>query len=196
MPDKAINPYTVIVRPLITEKSTDLPQANKYIFEVDIHANKPQNKAAVETAFDVTVVEVNTMVMKGKAISPIVENLRSATLPGLLEYGCLRYCIGDAIPRLPNEVVSAEHFGPAFSVFVKVIRKVGMPRWIFVVAKNVDAAQSHKRGPVSGASANFDDGCKPCNSRQSRTRRNGVSVLPDIRFRNDSSSATRSKWCA
>jgi large subunit ribosomal protein L23 len=64
--DKAISPYTVIVRPLITEKSTDLAAANKYIFEVDIRANKPQIKAAVETAFEVTVVEVNTMVMKGK----------------------------------------------------------------------------------------------------------------------------------
>jgi large subunit ribosomal protein L23 len=64
--DKAISPYTVIVRPLITEKSTDLAAANKYIFEVDIRANKPQIKAAVETAFEVTVIEVNTMVMKGK----------------------------------------------------------------------------------------------------------------------------------
>lgn len=66
MPDKAINPYTVIVRPLITEKSTDLAGANKYIFEVDIRANKPQIKEAVETAFEVTVLEVNTMVVKGK----------------------------------------------------------------------------------------------------------------------------------
>jgi large subunit ribosomal protein L23 len=64
--DKAISPYTVIVRPVITEKSTDLAAANKYIFEVDIRANKPQIKQAIETAFEVTVVEVNTMVMKGK----------------------------------------------------------------------------------------------------------------------------------
>lgn len=66
MVDKAINPYSVIVRPLITEKSTALSGANKYIFEVDLRANKPQIKAAVETAFEVTVLEVNTMVMKGK----------------------------------------------------------------------------------------------------------------------------------
>lgn len=66
MVDKSINPYTVIVRPVITEKSTDLASANKYIFEVDIRANKPQIKQAIETAFEVTVVEVNTMVMKGK----------------------------------------------------------------------------------------------------------------------------------
>ena len=66
MVDKAINPYSIIVRPLITEKSTALSGANKYIFEVDLRANKPQIKAAVETAFEVTVLEVNTMVMKGK----------------------------------------------------------------------------------------------------------------------------------
>jgi len=64
--DKSINPYSVIVRPLVTEKSTALSGANKYIFEVDIRANKPQIKQAIETAFDVTVLEVNTMVMKGK----------------------------------------------------------------------------------------------------------------------------------
>lgn len=66
MVDKSINPYAVIVRPLVTEKSTALSGANKYIFEVDIRANKPQIKDAIETAFNVTVIEVNTMVMKGK----------------------------------------------------------------------------------------------------------------------------------
>jgi large subunit ribosomal protein L23 len=64
--DKSINPYAVIVRPLVTEKSTALSGANKYIFEVDIRANKPQIKDAIQTAFNVTVLEVNTMVMKGK----------------------------------------------------------------------------------------------------------------------------------
>lgn len=64
--DKSINPYAVIVRPLVTEKSTALSMANKYIFEVDMRANKPQVKSAIERAFDVTVVDVNIMVMKGK----------------------------------------------------------------------------------------------------------------------------------
>jgi large subunit ribosomal protein L23 len=64
--DKSINPYAVIVRPLVTEKSTALAMANKYIFEVDMRSNKPQIKSAIEKAFDVTVVDVNVMVMKGK----------------------------------------------------------------------------------------------------------------------------------
>ena len=64
--DKSINPYAVIVRPLVTEKGTGLAMANKYLFEVDMRANKPQIKAAVEKAFDVSVTAVNVMVMKGK----------------------------------------------------------------------------------------------------------------------------------
>jgi large subunit ribosomal protein L23 len=64
--DKAMNPYAVILRPLVTEKSTALSGANKYIFEVDFRANKPQIKEAVEKAFDVTVTGVNVIVMKGK----------------------------------------------------------------------------------------------------------------------------------
>ena len=64
--DKSLSPYAVILRPLVTEKSTALAGANKYIFEVDPRANKPQIKTAVETAFSVTVTGVNVMVMKGK----------------------------------------------------------------------------------------------------------------------------------
>ncbi len=64
--DKALNPLEVILRPLVTEKSTALSGANKYIFQVDVRANKPQIKEAVEKAFDVTVLSVNTMKMKGK----------------------------------------------------------------------------------------------------------------------------------
>jgi large subunit ribosomal protein L23 len=64
--DKSINPYAVILRPLVTEKSTQLSGANKYIFEVDYRANKPQIKEAVEKAFEVKVTAVNVIVMKGK----------------------------------------------------------------------------------------------------------------------------------
>src|SRR3954469_22624881 len=64
--DNTLNPYEIILRPLVTEKSTALSGANKYIFEVDIRANKPQIKNAVEKAFNVHVTTVNVMVMKGK----------------------------------------------------------------------------------------------------------------------------------
>jgi large subunit ribosomal protein L23 len=63
---KEIHPYAVLLRPIITEKSTVLTGSDKYVFEVDIRANKNQIKEAVQIAFNVRVVEVNTMVMKGK----------------------------------------------------------------------------------------------------------------------------------
>ncbi len=62
-----IHPYSVLLRPIITEKSTVLTAQDKYVFEVDLRANKPQIKEAVELAFNVRVAEVNTIRMKGKA---------------------------------------------------------------------------------------------------------------------------------
>jgi large subunit ribosomal protein L23 len=63
---KQLHPLAVLVRPLITEKATRLGGENKYAFEVQRHANKPQIKEAVEKAFDVKVSSVNVMTMKGK----------------------------------------------------------------------------------------------------------------------------------
>ena len=64
---KALHPYQVIRRPLITEKATTLTGDNKYVFEVDRRANKKQIRGAVETAFNVRVLKVNTMNVKGKS---------------------------------------------------------------------------------------------------------------------------------
>lgn len=61
-----LHPYAVLLRPLITEKSTVLAGSDKYVFEVDVRANKAQVKEAVELAFNVEVAAVNTMKMKGK----------------------------------------------------------------------------------------------------------------------------------
>jgi large subunit ribosomal protein L23 len=63
---KALNPLSVLVRPLITEKATRLHGENKYAFEVQAHANKVQVKEAVEKGFEVRVSGVNIMVIKGK----------------------------------------------------------------------------------------------------------------------------------
>ena len=63
---KAIHPASVLVRPLITEKSTYLSGANKYAFEVMKASNKIQIKEAVEQAFNVAVIDVNTMTVKGR----------------------------------------------------------------------------------------------------------------------------------
>ena len=63
---KQLHAYGVIRRPLITEKAQILTAQNKYAFEVDQRANKMQIKEAVEIAFEVRVLSVNTAVMKGK----------------------------------------------------------------------------------------------------------------------------------
>ena len=56
----------VLIRPVITEKSTDLTtQANKYIFEVAVNANKHEIRQAVEKYFGVRVLDVHTMNMNG-----------------------------------------------------------------------------------------------------------------------------------
>jgi large subunit ribosomal protein L23 len=65
MPNE-LHPYAVLIRPIITEKSTILAGQDKYVFEVDPRANKAQIKEAVQLAFNVRVADVNTMTMKGK----------------------------------------------------------------------------------------------------------------------------------
>ena len=57
----------IIVRPLITEKaSLATEQTNAYGFEVTPKANKIQIKQAVETLYNVRVLNVNTIVNPGK----------------------------------------------------------------------------------------------------------------------------------
>ncbi len=61
-------PYDVIVRPVITEKSTAQVEArNVYTFIVRKDANKHEIARAVEKTWDVKVLDVRTMVYRGKA---------------------------------------------------------------------------------------------------------------------------------
>ena len=53
--------YDVIRRPILSERNTDLMAQGRYTFEVAPDANKIQIKAAVETAFGVNVLAVNTL---------------------------------------------------------------------------------------------------------------------------------------
>lgn len=61
-----MNIWHTLRRPVVTEKSTILGEAQKYVFEVHRRANKGNIRAAVEEAFGVTVVSVNTMTVPGK----------------------------------------------------------------------------------------------------------------------------------
>ncbi len=56
----------VLRRPVITEKSTILGEERKYVFEIASEADKYDVARAVEWAFDVKVVSVNTYRRKGK----------------------------------------------------------------------------------------------------------------------------------
>lgn len=61
------NPYNVVTRPLLTERSTILKEKfNQYVFEVRPTASKPDIKRAVETIFKVKVERVRTMNVLGQ----------------------------------------------------------------------------------------------------------------------------------
>ncbi|MEK7859036.1 MAG: 50S ribosomal protein L23 [Elusimicrobiota bacterium] len=61
------NLFGVIVRPLLTERSTlAKEQHNQYQFEVALGADKGQIKRAIEDLFKVSVEKVRTMVVPGK----------------------------------------------------------------------------------------------------------------------------------
>ena len=61
-----MNVHQVLLRPAITEKSTLLQESGKYTFRVASRANKVQVKEAVETSFNVTVLDVNITKTHGK----------------------------------------------------------------------------------------------------------------------------------
>ena len=58
--------FDVIIRPLITEKTAAFGNIGRYAFEVSKRANKMQVKDAVESAYKVTVADVNIMNMPAK----------------------------------------------------------------------------------------------------------------------------------
>ena len=61
-----MNPRTVIVRPIVSEKSYALLAANKYTFRVHDRAHKTQIRQAAEEIFGVRVQDVRTMSVKAK----------------------------------------------------------------------------------------------------------------------------------
>ena len=57
----------IIVRPVVTEKSNDAMQEGKYTFKVNKNATKVEIANAVEKLFEVKVLKVNTISVKGKS---------------------------------------------------------------------------------------------------------------------------------
>ncbi len=61
------NVHDVIIRPIVSEKSYGLIDANgQYTFEVQPTANKTEIKLAIEQVFGVKVAKINTLNRKGK----------------------------------------------------------------------------------------------------------------------------------
>ena len=56
----------IVIRPLITEKSTQLMEEGKYVFVVAKKANKIEIAKAVAEVFNVKVANVNTVNVSGK----------------------------------------------------------------------------------------------------------------------------------
>ena len=56
----------IILAPVVTEKSSDGIQEGKYTFKVNKKATKIDIKNAVEKLFEVKVLNVNTITVKGK----------------------------------------------------------------------------------------------------------------------------------
>ena len=59
-------PEEIIIKPIVTEKSSSVLAEGKYTFKVAKKATKVQIANAVESLFNVKVLNVNTMMVKGK----------------------------------------------------------------------------------------------------------------------------------
>ena len=62
----AANPRDILIRPIITEKTSVMMQDNKYTFKVPLDANKTEIRQAVESIWNVKVLNVTTIRIPGK----------------------------------------------------------------------------------------------------------------------------------
>lgn len=60
--------FGVLIRPIITEKSSDLGQLNKYVFEVSANANKIQISQAIKSRYGVKPIDINIINNRGKLV--------------------------------------------------------------------------------------------------------------------------------
>ena len=61
--------YSIIKKPITTEKSTNLQQFNQYTFSVSKNSNTNEIKQAIELIFKVKVLKINTSILRGKSKS-------------------------------------------------------------------------------------------------------------------------------
>ncbi|MBN2401726.1 MAG: 50S ribosomal protein L23 [Spirochaetes bacterium] len=61
-----MNYNDIITRPIVSEKTTDMSQKNKYVFRVPRKANKHIINKAIKEIFNVTPVKINVMKVRGR----------------------------------------------------------------------------------------------------------------------------------
>ena len=62
----SLHPAEILIRPVVSEKSYEQIQQNRYTFRVHQDAHKTQIRQAVEQLFDVKVVAVNVVKVQSK----------------------------------------------------------------------------------------------------------------------------------
>ena len=61
--------FRVLLKPLVTEKSTELGATGQYVFMIDPRMNKVEVKKAVRTIYGVDPIRINIIKQGGKAVS-------------------------------------------------------------------------------------------------------------------------------
>jgi large subunit ribosomal protein L23 len=92
----------ILKRPIVTEKITALQEKGQYAFEVAKSANKISIARAVEKKFNVTVLDVRTMVHKGKSKSQLTKKGRFAGRTASWKKAIVRLKEGDKIEFFQN----------------------------------------------------------------------------------------------
>jgi large subunit ribosomal protein L23 len=92
----------ILKRPIVTEKMTAQQEKGMYAFEVDGKANKITIAQAVEKKFQVTVVGVRTMRVKGKTKTQMTRKGRFAGRTASWKKAVVRLKDGDKIEFFQN----------------------------------------------------------------------------------------------
>ena len=61
--------YKILIRPMITEKATELGALNKYVFVIDPKMNKVEVKKAIRSVYNVEPTRINISNIAGKNVS-------------------------------------------------------------------------------------------------------------------------------
>lgn len=93
---------SILKRPIVTEKMTDMQEKGHYAFEVDLTANKIEIARAVEKKFNVTVLNVRTTRHKGKTKTQMTRKGRFSGRTAAWKKAIVRLKEGDKIEFFQN----------------------------------------------------------------------------------------------